>query len=330
MPGAINRPGLSRLACEVVIPVRWHGPPAEECDDFRCYLDELVRWCDITVVDGSTDPGVEDRWATWSPSVRILRPAARWAGANGKVVGSMTGLEAARHEQVVIADDDVRYTREALTALVRALDGADLVVPQNHPTRWTWWVWWEAGRVLLNRAVSTDWPGTAALRRSTALAMGGWCPDVLFENLEMARTVEAFGGVVCHRPDLLVARHPPTMQHFVAQRLRQAYEDQAVPARLAAQLSVLPALLALGRRPHRLGAAVLGLVALAELGRRRDGAAAHFHPAAPLAAPVWLVERGLLSWAALVARARGGLPYHGRRIRLPAHSVAQLRTRVVR
>src|SRR5690606_1314668 len=69
-----------------------------------------------------------------------------------------------------------------------------------------------------------------------------------------------------------------------------------------------------------LGGAVAAAVGLAELGRRRDGGAGFFHPAAALAAPLWLLERGVLSWAALAVRTRGGLPYHGRRIAVPAHS----------
>lgn len=314
----------ARLQCEVVIPVRWHDPPTEQAEEFRCYLAELVTWCAVTVVDGSVDARARQRWRSWPSDVRRLRPADRWAGANGKVVGSMTGVEAARHERVVIADDDVRYTQEVLASVVEALEDADLVLPQNYPTRWTWWSWWESGRVLLNRAVSVDWPGTAGIRRSTALRMGGWSPDVLFENLEMARTVTAGGGRVVHRPDLLVARHPPSVRHFVAQRLRQAYEDQAVPSRLAVQLAVPASVLLLRRSVPGLLAAAVAVVGLAELGRRRDGGAQAFHPAASLAAPLWLIERGLLSWGALYQRARGGLPYHGRRIAVPAHSVAWL------
>lgn len=317
-----------RIACEVVIPVRWEDPPTEQVDDFRRYLARLVRCCEVTVVDGSTDPTAVHRWSSWPSDVRILRPDPRWAGDNGKVVGSMTGIQAARHERVVIADDDVRHTQDTLQSLTVALEDAELVLPQNYPTTWTWWSWWECGRVLLNRAVAADWPGTAAVRRSTALRMGGWCPDVLFENLEMARTVKAVGGRVVHRPDLLVARHPPSVEHFLAQRLRQAYEDQAVPARMMTQLGILPVPFLLRRHPLALAATTLAVVGIAESGRRRDRGAVYFHPTASLAAPLWMLERGVLSWGALFQRARGGLPYHGRRIAVPAHSIGYLIERV--
>ena len=197
----------------------------------------------------------------------------RWddVRANGKVTGAMTGIEAARHERVVLADDDVRYDRPHLAAVVRALDDADLVLPQNYPTHLPWWAWWESGRVLLNRAVAADWPGTCAVRRSLVLAAGGWSADVLYENIEMARTIRAVGGRVVHRPDLLVARRPPPVRHFLRQRVRQAYEDQAEPLRLALGVAVVPTTLALARRPRLLAAGAALVVTAAEAGRRRSG-----------------------------------------------------------
>ena len=96
----------------------------------------------------------------------------------------------------MIADDDVRYDEAALTAVHRLLGRADLVRPQNYFDPLPWHAWWDTGRTLLNRALGADYPGTLAVRRSTFLAMGGYDPDVLFENLELIRTVR---GVRRHR-----------------------------------------------------------------------------------------------------------------------------------
>lgn len=319
-----------RLACEMVLPLRWvHADPEEEAD-LAAYLHRVARWCDVTVVDGSPGPQVAARRADLPSEVRVLHPSARWAGANGKVTGAMTGIEASRHPVVVLADDDVRYGYAELSAVVTALRLADLVMPQNVPTRWPWWAWWESGRMLLNRAIAVDWPGTVGCRRDVVLAAGGWSPDVLFENLEMARTVAAAGGSVVHRPDILVPRRPPPLRHFLRQRVRRAYEDAASPARWALGLATLPTLLVVGRRAWMAAAAAATLIAVAEAGRRRSGGRRAFPPWACLAAPLWALERGICSWVALGARLRGGVRYHGHRVRVAAHSTRELRRRVPR
>ena len=132
--------------------------------------------------------------ARWHGLLRHLPPDPTVHGVNGKVRGVLTGVAAARHEHVVIADDDVRYDEAGLRAVHRLLDTADLVRPQNYFDPLPWHAWWDTGRTLLNRAFGADWPGTLAVRRSTFRAMGGYDADVLFENLELVRTVRAYGG----------------------------------------------------------------------------------------------------------------------------------------
>jgi glycosyl transferase family 21 len=317
-----------RLRCELVVPLRWESATPEDEADLAAYLHQVAHWCDVTVVDASPGPQAAARRTTWPSEVRVLQPDPRWAGANGKVTGAMTGVAASRHSLVVICDDDVRYGHGELSAVVTALRVADLVVPQNVPTHWPWWVWWESGRMLLNRAVAIDWPGTLGCRRDTVLRVGGWSPEVLFENLEMARTIEAAGGLVVHRPDVLVPRRPPRARHFLRQRVRQAYEDAASPARWVLGLVTVPALLVLGRRASAFGALAAGAVAVAEVGRRRAGGRRAFPPWAPLAAPLWALERGVCSWVALGARICGGARYHGRRLPVAAHSERELRRRL--
>lgn len=302
-----------RQRAEYVLPLRWlddRGLP-----DLTGYLRRLAGWLDVTVVDGSPAPVFAEHEREWGDLVRHLRPRPR-RGANGKVAGVMTGLQTARHEHVVIADDDVRYDRENLTAVLARLDGADLVHPQNVFSDWPWHARWDTARSLVNRATGPDYSGTTAVRRSVVLAAGGYDGDVLFENLELIRTVTAAGGRVDHAADVFVARRPPAVRHFVSQRVRQAYDDFAEPGRLLRELAIAPLVVALlvRRRPDLLVVAAGVAVAVAVVGRLRHGGRQAYPPDTPLWAPLWLAERGVCSWLALGYRFRGGVPYAGGRL----------------
>nr|WP_307837545.1 glycosyltransferase [Sphaerisporangium melleum] len=249
---------------------------------------------------------------------------------NGKVDGIVTGLRLARAEHVVIADDDVRYDAHALARVAALLDEADLVRPQNHFRPMPWHARWDTARTLLNRAFGADHPGTFGVRRSTFQAMGGYDGDVLFENLELIRTVRAHGGRELRPPDLFVARLPPGVDRFRAQRVWQAYDDLAQPVRMAVFLAVLPAIgLALARgRPGAVAAGAVLVVLLAEAGRRRGGGRRVYPFTSVLLAPGWVLERAVCSWLALAARLTGrGIPYWGRRIHVAGHSLRHLRRR---
>lgn len=317
---------------EVVIPLRWDSSRELEhgraVADMAAYLARLCAWAEVTVVDGSSARRRAEHSAAWRPFARVIPPDERRAGCNGKVVGALTGIDAARHELVVLADDDVRYDARTLGQVIALLADADVVRPQNVFDRWPWHARWDGSRSLVNRALAADWPGTFGLRRSFVQGMGGWDPDVLFENLELVRTAAAAGGRIVQAPGILVARVPPSAAHFRSQRVRQAYDDLAQPGRLVVEACTLPlALLTLASRPRLLGYAGAGVVLLAHCGRRRAGGRYAVPPDVPYWAPVWVAERALCVWLALAARARGGMPYHGRRVKVAAHSYRQLRRR---
>jgi hypothetical protein len=69
-------------------------------------------------------------------------------------------------------------------------------------------------------------------------------------------------------------------------------------------------------------------VALAEQGRRQAGGAAVFPPAASVLAPLWVLERAVCSWLAVLQRLRfGGARYGHSIIPTAAHSERTLRRR---
>jgi hypothetical protein len=316
------------LPLSYVLPIRSRDTAG--LDELTAYLRRLAgEVAEVLVVDGSPAPVFAAHAAAWDGRVRHLRPHADLRGASGKVNGVVTGVREAAFERVVIADDDVRYGRATLARIGALLAGAELVVPQNHFSPLPWHAVWDSGRSLINRAVSHDMPGTLGVRRDHFLAMGGYDGDVLFENLELVRTVCASGGRVALARDLLVPRLPPTASHFLSQRVRQAYDELARPPRMALSLAALPALaLARGRR-RRVVALIAGTaVALAEAGRRRAGGRRAFPARASLAAPLWVAERAVCAWLAVATRLlRGGVPYSGTVLRRAATPPRRLRRR---
>jgi hypothetical protein len=200
-------------------------------------------------------------------------------------------------------------------------------VPQNYFAPAPWHARWDSARSLLNRVTGGDFPGTLALRMS-ALPNRTYHGDVLFENLELMRTVEVAGGRIERRPDLFVLRRPPTARHFAGQRVRQAYDELARPVRLAAWLTVVPLVIAARRRRRLLIAIASSAVAVAELGRRRAGAQPHFHWTCSVCAPLWVLERSVCSWIAVAMRLRGGVRYGGDRLTIAAHSRRTIRRRL--
>lgn len=320
-----------RLACTYVLPLRrWRAEPLGELAD---HLAVLSAVCDeVVVVDGSDAAVFEGHAAQLPPAVRHVPPDEDQRTPNGKVGGVVTGVRSARNERVVIADDDVRYDEASLRRLVAELEHAHLVRPQNFfSPPLPWHARWDTARTLLNRAVAADHPGTFGVRRSALLATGGYDGSVLFENLELVRTIRAGGGTVRHLPDLYVARLAPSTRQFWAQRVRQAYDSFATPGRLLFELSLLPAAVTAVVRgcPGALVAASATAVAVAERGRRLAGGAPVFPVSASLAAPLWLGERAVCAWLALATRiGRGGVRYAGTTLVAAAHSDRQLRRRL--
>jgi hypothetical protein len=317
----VGRPGY-------LLPLRWQDGQ-QGLGELTGYLRQIARHCDVVVVDGSPEPVFARHDRAWDGVAWHIRPDQALASRNGKVSGVITGIQSIAAERVVIADDDVRYDEQALSRILTLLDRCDLVIPQNYFDPLPWHAAWDSARSLVNRALGTDYPGTVAVRRQAFVAAGCYDGDVLFENLELMRTLQAAGARISLAPDLFVRRLPPGTRQFLGQRIRQAYDSLAQPPRLAAELALLPAALlaARSRGPWALATAVTAAVAMAETGRRRHGGTAVFPGVAALLAPAWLAERGACSWLAVALRLRGGIRYGGRRITRAAHSAKVLHGR---
>lgn len=316
------------MQASYILPIRRNQ--VEAVDELTAYLRWLSARVDVIVVDGSPPAVFAEHHARWAEFATHIPPDPDLIGPNGKVGGVLTGMRYARHERLVLADDDVRYDLAALTRLVALLDRVDVVRPQNYFDPLPWHARWDTGRTLLNRMTGGDWPGTLGVRRSIMLRTGGYAGDALFENFELVRTVVAAGGSELAALDLFVRRLPPTTHHFWSQRVRQAYDEFARPLRLGLFLSVLPLLAGLiVRKQWRvLALKFAGIVVLAELGRRRAGGRQIFPFSAALLAPAWVVERAICVWLAVGTRVRyGGVRYSGGVLRQAATPLQELQRR---
>jgi hypothetical protein len=323
------------LKASYVLPLRWTDPgPIEELNAYLRSLPEEVA--EVIVVDGSPGELFDAHAAAFGGAIRHLPPEPGLDCAMGKVSGVITGVRACSCERVVVADDDVRYDAGSLRRAIELLEEADVVRPQNYFDELPWHARWDTARSLLNRVFTGDptfpvgdFPGTLAVRRSAFLGSGAYDGDAMFENLELMRTVHAAGGTVATALDLYVPRRPPSASHFLSQRVRQAYDDFAMPLRMAAFLTVLPlgAGLARRRRFRSIGLAGAASVAVAEAGRRRAQGAARFPFTSSLLAPAWIGERAICSWLAFGSKLAGGVRYGPGRISLAANSTRRLRRR---
>jgi hypothetical protein len=306
---------MSGLPASYILPLKLTD---RACDaELGAYLEWLDARVELIVVDSSPPESYAAHAASWRLR-KHLPPDPAKRRLNGKVWGVLTGLDHASHDRVIVADDDVRYDDAGIEAVLRLLDHAEVVRPQNYFRPLPWHAAWDSGRILLNRVTGGDWPGTLAFRRS--FLGRGYEGDSLFENLQMVRSVRAMGGRERVARDVYVRRLPPTTRHFLSQRVRQAYDDWAMPARQRFFLAVIPALAALlsARRRRAVAAAVLAPIVVAEAGRRRAGGAEYFPRSGSLLAPAWVAERSICSWVALARGLSGTGVHYGRGRVVPA------------
>ena len=118
------RDGDGSIQVSCVVPLRAAGPD----DELDAYMRRLSRAVDdLIVVDGSAPEVYDGHERRWPETVRHLRPEAQTP--MGKVGNVLTGLAEARHELVVIADDDVRWTLDLLQRAVVAMGDAGVARP---------------------------------------------------------------------------------------------------------------------------------------------------------------------------------------------------------
>ena len=260
--------------------------------------------------------------ATWTGAV---------AGRNGKVAGVVTGVRWARHERVVLADDDVRYDDASLRAVVAGSGRGGAGAPPERVHQLA------VARPLGHRPEPAEPRGLPRpprhLRRTPFLLRR-------HGRLRRRRAVrepraDADRGVL-RRPGRRPARrlrrpHPPGRRPLLVPasapgvRRPRAAHTAAAGAVCAATGPAGPS-----SRAGSVLAGALAAVLVAEAGRRRAGGASAYPRSAAWWALPWLGERSVCVWLALAQVPRGGAPYAGGRVRRAATPIRRLRSRTRR
>jgi hypothetical protein len=300
--------------CTYLLPIRRVAFSGHEAAKFRRYFEGLqAANCEVIVVDGSPDEVFAAHAEAWKFVAHHERVDRSHGYKNDKVNGIHTGVALAGCEKIILADDDIRYTRADVEQMCALLNEHEMVRPQNYLSPLPWWARMESARMLINRATlrTGDYPGTCGFRRSAMLRVGHYDGDVLFDNEEIIRHFAAEGADVHYALDFFVQKKPPTLRKWKEQRPRQAYEDFGLRTKTALFLA-LPLLL-LTRVSIALPAVSAAAILLAFVGVSRGDAAKHVPRWICLYAPLWVLERTFSTYWAVWWRLRyGGYPFGDR------------------
>src|SRR3954452_24093945 len=116
--GNVTPPALP--SATYVLPLRrWSAAPPAELDELTAYLRRIRDLVEVVVVVDGSEPEVFRRHHDAWGSLVDHRPVDDDVRSPmGKVGGVITGIRAATTDIVVVADDDVRYDRASLTAVI--------------------------------------------------------------------------------------------------------------------------------------------------------------------------------------------------------------------
>ena len=289
-----------------------HEDTAASPDDLRSFAHHLstlaVAGCEVIVVDDTESFDRNRRVFHWVG--RHVAELPRHRALNGDIDPIRAAQDLAACEKIIVADCRVRHDAATIAAMCSLLDVHEVVEPQDYYDPLPWWGGIDAGRMLLHRGIEPlpDHGATFGFRRTAMRGMRGL--DALDDGGDdHVRRLQSQGAEVHSAGDLFVRCEPPTIGSWLRQRARHADDDFALPLKTAFFFALLPVaalLVAFGGAPFAsgyAGALVLGSLALALRGRA--GAASVFPLRAALFAPLWMLERSISVYWALLRKLAG-------------------------
>src|SRR3982751_1412248 len=121
------------MNCTYLLPIRRSAFNRAEAEAMRAYLcDVRTAVSEIVVVDGSPDDVFGEHHEVWSDICRHQRVDRQFGFLNDKVNGIHTGVRLATNDNIILADDDIRYTSDDIEQITRLLDRFEVVRPQNY------------------------------------------------------------------------------------------------------------------------------------------------------------------------------------------------------
>ncbi|MFL6248382.1 MAG: hypothetical protein ACJ74H_20325 [Thermoanaerobaculia bacterium] len=298
--------------CSYVVVVESAAASMSDLRELANYLSTLsVTGCDVVVLDPSPR-------MLFELNGRILRWVARHVPVRPEhctPAGTLDRLRAAGSvaaaEKVIVASEDVRYTPAAIAQLCDLLEKHEVVEPQDYLEPLPWWGSIEAGRILLHRGIEPqpDHGATFGFRRGTVRALRALN---IIDDHDPVRRLASAGAEVYAASDVFVRREPGAFEDWLEERPRLAGNDFALPLKSAFFFSLVPFLLLLGAfGGMKLAGVYAGIIAFSSVGlalRGRAGASAFFPLHACLFAPVWVIERSVSVYWALLRKLRGVEP----------------------
>lgn len=305
----MKRKSPQERRCSYVVVTGARTASDDDLGELAGYLSTVgLSDCDVVILDRAAGDDAERRQRTlrWVGRYVAARPEFFLADGDIDLVRAAVDLGAC--EKVIVATDDVRYTPASIDQMCHLLETHEVVEPQDYVDPLTWWGGIEAGRILVHRGIepSPDHGATFGIRRGAIRSLHGL--GILDTNEDSVRRLAARGAAVLPASDVFVRRKPQPLAEWLGGRARMAGNDFSLPMKTAFFFALGPLLLLLAiLGDARLAAGYAGAIGFASVAlavRGRTGARAFFPLRACLYAPLWVVERSVSVYWALLRKLR--------------------------